>query len=262
MSMGNDSDGCFAGPRHPAPLPAGAEPGGELVDRDVLMTRVIDGCASPTDLATLAGLARRDAGIWTELAQMQRESAVLSSAAVTATACADRVDLPSMRLVGTGSQRAGGRVEELEGDAGRSPARGWRLADLAARAHRAGGSRLGWAVAALIALAWVSQVVTPFSPRTPIQSAGWYPASADDALGKYLDMGKQEGRVIRELPERVVMDARPVTIDGQERYEVIYLRQVVERAITDRLYRPTETDTGARALVPASLPSSGAGRVD
>jgi hypothetical protein len=121
-------------------------------------------------------------------------------------------------------------------------------------------ARLGWAVAALVALAWTASVFAPRTPGMgPTTTAGLgavVPSTYDAAIQSYLDLGRRSGRVVGELPDRVVLDSRPLP-DGSG-FEVTYLRQFVERATVERAYRVGETDTGGAVLIPAPARPAGA----
>ncbi|NUQ68803.1 MAG: hypothetical protein HUU18_11065, partial [Phycisphaerales bacterium] len=66
--------------------------------------------------------------------------------------------------------------------------------------------------------------------------------SASDALQEYLDRGRQDGLVIGELPDKVLVQTRPIGNGGG--MEVVYLRQIVERTRVDDLYRTTTDELG------------------
>ncbi len=176
------------------------------VDRDVLLSRVLDGEASPEDWQAFKALAARDQSVWHELAEAQQDLAELGHAVSEAVAIADSIDLP---------------IEEHLGEG------------LAVRARRL-ATWGGWLAAAVVALA--AMLGNPnSSPVAGAQQAGLLTGlSPDEALRAYFDKGREEGRVVGEMPERVVVQAEP-TDEG--RYEVLYIRQIVERAIVDDLYR-------------------------
>jgi hypothetical protein len=67
--------------------------------------------------------------------------------------------------------------------------------------------------------------------------SGLTPASA---LQAYLDQGQTTGRVIGELPEKLLIRAEPVTdADGTSitGYNIVYVRQIMERTLVKDLYR-------------------------
>jgi hypothetical protein len=123
----------------------------------------------------------------------------------------------------------------------------------------------GWAVAAglVIAIAgrWLGGPATPAA--SPVQTAGIpTPAdatlvrSAEEALDAYLERGRSEERVIRQMPRMLLLEARPnPTGDG---YEILYLRQLMERAVVPDLYQfGAEDEAGRPALVRYRRPGGG-----
>ena len=68
------------------------------------------------------------------------------------------------------------------------------------------------------------------------------------SMSLYLDKGRADGSVIGEQPERQIVGYAPVK-DG-EGYEVFYLRQILERARVDHLYRYSSDELGRPAPVP------------
>ena len=115
---------------------------------------------------------------------------------------------------------------------------------------------LGWLVAALLALGWGAQWLTPGSATSGNAANMLAPLTrtADAALNEYLDLGKKSGRVVAEMPERIVLESRPAA-DGNG-YEVLYVRQVLERATVsaDDLYKLGVKEDGRTMLVPAGPP--------
>ncbi len=190
-------------------------------NRDVLISRVVDGEATPRDWGALEDISAGDPGVWRELASAQRQQAELARCVEVATEAADRVDLP--------------------GDDAPSIRLSARL-NLAAR-------WAGWAAAAMVALAWVG-AGGPAASTTDVQSASLLPASlgSDAALSLYLDKGKQEGRVLAEMPAKMLVGTRPAA-DGFG-YEVVFVRQIVERTRVNDLYRLSSDEFGNAAPVP------------
>lgn len=197
--------------------------------RDMLISRVIDGEAGEADWAALRAIADADPSVWTELASTQHQHEALSAIVDEVGAAADGVEIPDGELLLPGE-----RFER-------------RMAFV-----RAWG---GWAAAAAILLVWFTGLPAADSPRTqPGQQAGLVPTgtanetSPDSILDRYLDVGRQEGRVLGEMPRRVVLDTKPVP-GG---LEVTFLRQIVERELVtpDRLYRLGRDEFGKAALIP------------
>lgn len=204
--------------------------GPDGAERDVVISRVVDGRAGDGEWAALRAMAERDATIWAELSEAQRQHRLLGEAMGPALAAAERAGLPDLAVAGA--------------------ARAWpeRMARVNWRAG------LGWAAAAAVGLAWMAGV-NPRGAAGPaaVNSASIVPINTnpDELLSRYLDMGRRQGRVVAEMPERVVLETRPLA-DGTGT-EVLFLRQVLERAtVTDAaMFRVGVNDAGQRVLVPA-----------
>lgn len=188
-------------------------------DRDILISRVIDGIARDHDWGALDKIAEADPAVWRELAQVQRQNSELTAAVGRAVSVADDVEL----------------------DAREAPVVIARVGGLS----RWGG----WAAAAALALAWIAgsrlgapQIPGPVPPDT--QTAGLLPSSAADALKAYLSKGADEGLVLGEMPTKVMLDAVPVGED-ERHTDVYYIRQIVERVRVEDLYRASNNEAGA-----------------
>jgi hypothetical protein len=189
---------------------------------DILITRVVDGVAAPADWDSLEALAAADPAVWRELAQAQRAEQLLKGAVAEAVAPAARVELPTV-------------IAKVGED-------GFRL-----RLRRV-GTWGGWAAAAMVTLAFFGK---PSPSQISPQSAGLFPISSDQALQQYIDQGKKEGRVIGELPDRVLMDASQAQ-DGKG-YTVVFVRQIMERTKVDSLSQISHDEEGKPCLAPARM---------
>lgn len=198
--------------------------------RDGLISRVIDGEASGQDWSALRAMASADPGVWTELAQTQRQHEALSGVLDEIGAIAEGVEIPEGDLM-TPTERFERRIAGV---------RAWG----------------GWAAAAAILLVWFTGLPTPIAlddgrnggraslgPRA-VQG----PQSPESAWQHYLDTGRDAGRVLGEVPGRTVLETRPVA-GGME---VVYLRQIVERELVEpsRLYRLGRDEFGRSTLLP------------
>ena len=187
----------------------------EEIDRDMLISRVVDDQATDADWAQLRRLGENDAGVWRELAEAQHEHAELCRAVESAIAVADDIDAP----VEAGVQRR------------------------FAQRIRVVTTWGGWAVAATLVLAWVSAPADFREAR-----AGILDLTPDQAIQRYLDEGRRTGQVIEEIPQRILIETRPeVNGDG---LEVIFLRQFIERTHVRTLYRSGQDEFGRRISVP------------
>lgn len=194
------------------------------VDRDILITRVLDGEATPEDWAAFRAMAARDQAVWADLADAQQDRADLAAAVAEAISVADRVEAPVHQLAG---ERLNARI-------------------------RTGVAWLGWAAAAAVAVVGFTGrfgAAAGDSGSGQTQQAGLFPInSPEDAMKLYLDKGQESGSVLGELPERVLLGSTPAA-DGNG-YTVMYLRQIVERHHVDSLYQFGESETGQAVVVP------------
>lgn len=196
---------------------------------DLLISRIADGEAGEHDWRDFSALAQAHPDAWKQLAQAQRQHGELSLAVGLALHAAERVELPSRSA---GAALGGGATSDVHSGVGRIRAWG------------------GWAVAAVVALAWLSGhqlgVVTPQQIGTPgtagtggtngviganIGLANW---TSDDYASAYLSKGQKEGRVFGELAARPI-EIRPAA-NGQG-YDVVFVRQIVERARVNDLMK-------------------------
>jgi hypothetical protein len=191
------------------------------VDKDILISRIVDDEAGGPDWAAFEALARADAGLWRELAQAQREHSALCRGVGSALACAEAVEAPAHLHEGLG-RRA--RVVAM-----------WA----------------GWAAAAAVALAWVG-VGPGLDPGTTgegqVHAAGVF-GSASEALQRYLELGREQGTVLEELPEHEVVDA----VAHEDGLRVIYIRRIVEQRVVDEVYKPAQDELGRTMQVPVRL---------
>ncbi|RMH24818.1 MAG: hypothetical protein D6692_12240 [Planctomycetota bacterium] len=194
--------------------------------RDMLISRVIDAEATGDDWRAFRAAAETDPSIWRDLAEAQEQHESLCEAFRASARVADAVELPEL----IGDTRPFQHRLDMVGRWG------------------------GWAVAAALLLVWA----TGFQGAVPgagVQSAGLLPGTAlaeatpDQALDRYLSAGRDAGLVVGEVPDRLVIEAVPLD-DGT--IEVMYLRQFIERRVTDRVFREARTDAGTTVPVPVS----------
>ena len=128
-------------PARPAALPAALP-----VDRDVLISRLIDSRASDADWHAVRAIALSDATIWTDIALSQRQASMLCAVAAPVLSAAEATAMPLLD-----GPPALARLEGLNG---------WpdRLSMMRS-------SRLGWAIAAMLALAWGATILAPARPK-------------------------------------------------------------------------------------------------
>lgn len=189
----------------------------EQIERtEILIGRVIDGEASEAEFDELRSIAAVESSVWRDLAEAQRETAEIADAVGHSIEVADRVELPIAR----------------------SESSRWGRGSLL--------SAGGWIAAAVLLVAWIgsggSMVTGPGSMRIPQSAAGLVPTNAADALDRYLSLGREEGQVLGEVPTGVVLERRPLPEGGG--YEVIYLRQIMERTVVEDVYEIARDDAG------------------
>lgn len=211
-------------PQQPSSRPGPSEQ--DLLD--LLITRIADGAATSSDWASFESLAMRAPDAWRELARAQRDQQALSLAVGVAIHAADRIDLPTV----------GARVHEAEaaralGGDHRRRSR-WRLSP-------------GWAVAAILALAWAGTMLRPVTVPGDTRAAGIIPAgymqisSPEDALQAYVDKSQQSGRFVSPYPPQII-SAKPLA--SGEGYEVVQSRQIVERVHVLGFFRAAQDESG------------------
>lgn len=191
---------------------------------DILISRIIDGGATPGEWDELSSLADSNPGVWRRLGEMMRDQTSFARAVNTSVAVADGVEIP-VHLHRAPRERREHPVPVIR-----------RL-----------GVWSGWAVAAAVVLAWTIGVETNFKGRppldqgAPVQSARLLDtAAATDLLQAYLERGREDQSVIGEVPQRIIVETRPVQT-GQG-YELLYLRQILERRVVPDLYQLAARD--------------------
>lgn len=238
----------------------------EPVDRDLLISRVVDDAASAEDWQQLRALAEYDPSVWRELFEAQHAQAELSQAVQQAIAIADGVDAP---------------VDDMGGMSLR-----FRFRQAATWA--------GWAVAATVAVVWVAPqlmgtptgapssnlagvgpLVTLGGPSSTELNGNMFEALPDNtgigqgALANDRTFGTDQFRQastgstagteqLAEMPERVLLEVRSLP-NGQ--VEVIYVRRLIEKSVMDEgdFYQVKPDDAGINRTVPyrQRRPSSG-----
>lgn len=186
-----------------------------------LMSRLAEGAGDEQDWARWSDTAGNDAARWRELAEMQRDHAMVQRTMQRVAATADRIGLPA----GSAQAPAVLRISA------------WS----------------GWSIAAMIALAslvWHFAQTNTTDPTQPSDVTTVSDMSASEAFDAYLARGRDEGLVVDELPTRVLVTARALEEGG---YELLYLRQVLERVRVPDLYMiEDEPATGEASAMQAS----------
>jgi hypothetical protein len=209
---------------------------------ELLLARIVDGESSEADWSRFQREATGKPALWRELAEWQRQHAVMTATMGSAIEVADHVEAPA---------REGLSIRFSE-----------RL--------RLAASWGGWAVAATLALAAISGRI-PMGPSAgmpgPIatsgmsgtagqttdfenQTASAFPIGtsaldphmpAGELLRAYVAHGLEQGTVLGEMPRRIVSEPRLLP-DGQ--IELLYARQILERQVVPRWYRVGSDELG------------------
>jgi hypothetical protein len=198
----------------------------------LLISKVLDNDAAELEWRELDAVGQANPLIWRELALAMKDHQDLSRAVNSSVAVADFVALP-MHLTGRAQDH-------------------YRL-----RLVRSWGGWLAAAVVALFALVHFNNPARVNSLQNPgTQQFGIIPVStADDAWNAYLTKGRETGSVIAEVPTRVLIESRPAPSgDG---YELLYLRQVIERTTVPDLYQYTGQDESGRPTPVRYRPEAG-----
>lgn len=211
-------------------------------DQDVVFSRLLDGRGKVADWQRLREATAGDTGAaaWDRIIGSAGDQDVLGEVMGLAGERAGETDL----------HRA--MFETVPAPLTLPSAQG-RRTDRAVRA-----ARLGWLVAACMALGLVSVSLRPSGGGGGggTQGANLAPfslenLSSSDLMNGYKARAAKEGTLVGELPQRVVIETRP-SADGKG-YEVLYMRQFIERAIVDDLYKLGTDETGRPVMVPTSL---------
>jgi|GEM_PF-685423 len=238
---------------------------------DELVTRLLDGRASPADWRALRDSALSDPQMWIELIDISELGDGLGQVVKAAQQRATAVDVPGAvvqpRLTAAAMVHGASSRERADGEREHHHAQSVPSFAGAAGFGATGGDggrgrlrradRLGWLVAVLLAVGLVTMAVKPGSvqgllgPGRGGSAASLAPlglASPDEAMRKYLELGKAQGRVVGELPQRIILESRELPGGGGR--EVLYIRQLIERAVVDDLYRFGTDDQGRPVVLP------------
>jgi hypothetical protein len=171
-----------------------------------LMSRVIDGDATGPQWEEFQSLAEQNPTLWRELAEYQRDHAELTAGVAAAIGVAAHVEAP---------------VHE-------------HITDRFSQRLRLVGTFGGWAAAAAVALMWSMGQLNAREPAgSGAPSQAGLASTPADILQRYLAEGRARGQVVQEMPDKVMIDARPAASGG---YDVYYIRQIIERVNVPSLY--------------------------
>lgn len=188
---------------------------------ELLISKAVDGRATRLEWAVLEIAAHEKPVVWRELALTMRDNALLEATVSRAADRAEQVTLPASGAVTTAP----------------SSLRTWG----------------GWAAAAVLGVMFIAQWRNLANQPASVggssqpQVAGLGGFTADQAREAYLQRGKQDGSVLGEMPAKVIVQGSPVQ-NGQG-YEVVFIRQIVEKARVDDLVRLTNDEAGGQRLM-------------
>ncbi len=106
----------------------------------------------------------------------------------------------------------------------------------------------GWSAAAMLAAAWL--LVALLKPTLPSVKEPTSPnilLTANEALEQYMRAGKEEGRIVEELP---LLTVKLSPSEDGEGIDVLYVRRVVERARVKGMYKMGMDDQGRAVVLP------------
>lgn len=215
-------------------------------DDDLTISRLLDGRGKAADWRRLRAITATDTTAWERVIGCSADQDTLGEVMTAAGDLASQTDLAGANAGGCGdSTPATLSIERHRADG--------RRVDRAVRS-----ARLGWLVAACLTLGLVSvalrQPAGEGNGNSIGQGAGlvsldkW---SASDFMKGYKDRAVKDGTLVAEMPQRLVLESRP-TADGKG-HEVLYMRQFIERAVVDDLYKFGVDESGRPVMVPASL---------
>lgn len=195
----------------------------DLTETDSLIARVAANEADGVEWGRFETIAASEPRAWEEMARTLRTELQARQALDDATAPAEHIDLPM------NSASAVLRVRAF----------GWP----------------GWALAAVLALAWAWMGFFE-NARGPSNQAGigsqFMPVrnDADQAYEDYLSLGAREGRVLQELPMMMVETRFD---DTHGTVEVVYVRQLLERATVQSAFELREDESGQLEALPVGV---------
>ena len=190
---------------------------------DILISHVVDGEATAEQWRELEAIAAQEPKLWRELAEAQRDAAALRSALRVAGDLADRISLPAS--------------VDAPGERGSYDIRTYRHPDLKLNRF---GTWTGWLAAAVVTIIATVQFNQKRTEPTGLDTgrAGIgdnVVQTAGDLFNQYIATGQKDGSVLGEVPGPMLVESRPAR--SGKGFEVIFVRQVVERAIVPDLYK-------------------------
>jgi hypothetical protein len=208
-------------------LPSAQRDADGLVDRDLLVSRLLDGQGKARDWAALRKTVATDPTAWEDLIDSAMNNEALQSVVQgEGQSSWAGLDLEALRARAF-DLPPGDRNRSRWGAAGGRERSDW-LGQFKARTKH-----LGWPIAAALAIGLATTLIRQRDVATtmPTNAAGIGAAffTPEQALANYLDVGKRANRVVGQGPQMVVLETRKLP-DGQGE-EVLFMRPIIERAI-------------------------------
>lgn len=220
---------------------------------DVLLGRVGSG-EDGDDRAwrAIETAAKNEPALWERTARALHAELGVRQSLESALAAADRAEIPDEAFDLAHLDAPDDEADAFGGGAGSIPGAGAQTYRISpAMTHWS-----GWAVAAMIAIAWLGvwtnrPLVSNGNGAGPMQAGppefSLTSLSPDEVYDAYRVRGYEEGRLVQELP-MLMVETRAIR-DGQA-IEVLYIRQTLERATVDSVFSFSEDETGQMRYVP------------
>lgn len=188
-----------------------------------LIDRILNRNLEARDLDELAQLSQNEPEALSQIAATLRAAATIETAVEAAEAIATSIELPNSNVLRNTPS---------------IPIVRWS----------------GWAAASMLAAAWLLvAILNPALPSADEQVRSNILLTASEALEQYMRAGKEEGRIIEELP-LITVELRPAE-DG-DGMDVFYVRRVMERAHVKGMYKMGMDDQGRAVILPTEeMPS-------
>jgi hypothetical protein len=228
--------------------------------RNELIDRIVSGEAGAVGFREFESIAGRQPLAWEQLARALRDEVQMRSAMqAECHAASAEAEIALAAAVASGDARKAVEVETMAVEAGHRAGHARRVMASSSAGAGSASPRVwaGWAAAAVVALAWTLFAILPQQPPPTAEPLADAPPSgtgsmqfvsltADDAFAQYLELGQHEGRIIGELPARMIETL--VAEDGG--FVVYYVRQLLEREHVDEVYQYAEDELGLPSPIP------------
>ena len=194
------------------------------IDRhEQLVDRILNRDLQARDLDELAQLSQNDPQALSQIAATLRAAATIETGIEAAESIANSIELPDSNVLR--------KTPSI-------PIVRWS----------------GWATASMLAAAWLFvAILKPALPSSDEPVRSNILLTASEALEQYMRAGKEEGRIVEELP-LITVELRPAE-DG-DGMDVFYVRRLIERAHVKGMYKMGMDDQGRAVVLPTEEISS------